>query len=171
MLGRPSLLRSSVLKEAAMLSFCMVERASLHSDGQHEGLVFRIGHDQSELQMCSEQILTNPDLGLTLTALVTGSWGTGSPAPGFWLGMEKFTCASHSHSPVGRPALCLDILPGVVVCHDHASCFGHHAQTPCASSFTVLGSFPPPFSLPPHMNGGRFTSRGHPEVMTQSATM
>jgi hypothetical protein len=69
MLGRPSLLRSSMLKEAAMLSFCVVERASLHSDGQHEGLVFRIGHDQSELRMCSQYILTNPELGLALTGV------------------------------------------------------------------------------------------------------
>jgi hypothetical protein len=47
----------------------MVKRASLHSNQKHEGLVFWIGHDQSELRMCSEQILTDPDLGLTLTGV------------------------------------------------------------------------------------------------------
>jgi hypothetical protein len=59
-------------------------------------------------------------------ALVTGNWGVGSPTPGFWLGIVKFTYASHSHSLVGRP-LYLDILPGIVGCYNYTSCFGPYA--------------------------------------------
>jgi hypothetical protein len=92
----------------------------------------------------------------------------GSPVPGFWLGVEKFTCASHSHSLVDRP-LHLDILPGIVVCYDHASCFGPHAQTPHASSFTAPGSFPPPiFTASSHEWGVIWRPRKHHQKIRQT---
>jgi hypothetical protein len=86
------------------------------------GSVGRMGQTNGapgELCSYARALLASP-------TLVTGNWGTGSPVPGFWLGMEKFTYTSHSHSLVGRPP-CLDILPGIVVCYDCTSCFG-----PCA---------------------------------------